>query len=94
MKNLWNNIENDLNEVLDPHFHKKKYEKMTILNKKVKPVESVISQVLSFKDSPQNLVKKYSSKLSMKNMPIKPIVSIDRKKLTRRTTKNANECIF
>ena len=87
MKILWNNIENDLNEVLDPHFHGKKYEKMIFESKKNEKIDKDETINAQDKNKPSNFNKK--------SMQVKQNTILEnRKKVNRKTFKERQESIL
>ncbi len=90
---MWRNIETDLSEVLDPHFHKKKYEKMIESNRKAQEHQNKLFNALSAIE-PNESRSTIAKKLSSCKIIQKPINGLESRKKTNRRTMKESECNY
>lgn len=79
---MWQTIERDLKEVLDPHYYRKKYENMSELNAKLRRENKI---------NANTYVDEKTGRISLKIPLIKPNYGFE-KKMTRKTAKVNYEC--
>jgi hypothetical protein len=81
--NLWQTIERDLKEVLDPHYYSKKYQRMRDHNARLRSENKINAN--TYKDE-------RTGKMSLIIPLIKPNYALEKKKMTRKTAKVNYEC--
>jgi hypothetical protein len=79
---LWQTIERDLKEVLDPHYYRKKYQNMSEHNAKLRRENKI---------NANTYIDERTGKMSLKIPLIKPSYGME-KKMTRKTAKVNYEC--